>query len=390
MKKNILMIVYTIYPYDARVRREAETLAREERMNITVLTPKINNFPETYEMDGVYIRELNHGKYFGESGFKYLVSYFKFLWLSFLACNREFCLNKIDVVHVHNMPNFLIFSAILPRLFGKKVILDIHDTVPETYLSKFQGNSKALFKTFCFEEKISCSIANKIVCVNQVQKDALVKRGVPSHKIVISMNVPDHNKFNSVKVESLESKKTNGFRIVYHGTVAKRLGIDLTIKAVSLLKNKIPDLKYHIWGEGEFMNYCKELSKNLQVSNNVFFNAPVASDAVPKILKGMEVGIISNRMDVATDLMLPVKLLEYIALGIPVVAPKLKTIQYYFNDDMVTYFEPENVDSLADAILRLYLDEPKRKQQAQSARKFLEQYGWEKHQMDLINMYREL
>jgi len=387
MKKKVLMIVYAIYPIDARVRREAETLARHKRFEVSVLALKRNKIPETYEMDGVFVRELNHSKYRGESGFKYIVSYLKFLWLSFLECSRAFLLDEIDIVHVHNMPNFLVFSAILPRFFGKKVILDIHDTVPETYLSKFHGKSKVLFKAFCLEERITCNLAHKIVCVNHVQREVLVNRGIPSDKINISMNVPDHNKFNS---ENLEPNKGNSFRMIYHGTITERLGIDLAIKAVSSLVGKIPSLEFYIWGEGELLNYCKELSGNLGVSKRIFFNKPVTSDLVPKILKGMDLGIISNRMDLATELMLPVKMLEYIALEIPVVAPRLRCIDYYFSEDMVTYFEPENVDSLANAILELYLDESKRKKQAQSAKKFLEKYGWEKHQMDLINLYRNL
>jgi glycosyltransferase involved in cell wall biosynthesis len=390
MKKKVLMIVYTIYPFDARVRREAETLARDKRIKVTVLTLKRNYLPEIYEIDGVYVKELNQSKYRGNSSFKYIISYFKFLWLSFLACSRAFFWHEIDIVHVHNMPNFLVFSAIFPRFFGKKLILDIHDTVPETYISKFSGNSKVLFRLFCFEERMSCALAHKIVCVNHVQREALVSRGISPDKITISMNVPDHNKYNSAKIKKWNYREGECFRIVYHGTVAQRLGIDLAIKAVSCLDDKIPGLEYYIWGEGEFVNCCKELTESLGVSNKIFFNTPVPSDVVPKILKGMDLGIISNRMDLATELMLPVKMLEYIALNIPVVVPKLKGIQYYFSDEMVAYFEPGNVDSLANAILKLYLDESKRIKQTQSARKFLEQYGWEKHQMDLINLYREL
>ena len=88
--------------------------------------------------------------------------------------------------------------------------------------------------------------------------------------------------------------------------------------------------------------------------------------------------------------MLPVKMLEYIALGIPVIAPRLKTIEYYFTDDMVAFFEPEDIDSLANAIYTLYRDVQKRKTQVKTAQKFIDTYGWEKHQMDLLRFYDEL
>ena len=68
----------------------------------------------------------------------------------------------------------------------------------------------------------------------------------------------------------------------------------------------------------------------------------------------MDIGVIGNRRTAAGDLMLPVKMLEYICLDIPVVVPRLKTIEHYFSDDMVAYYEPEDVESLANAIYRLY------------------------------------
>jgi len=77
-----------------------------------------------------------------------------------------------------------------------------------------------------------------------------------------------------------------------------------------------------------------------------------------------------------------------VTLGIPVVAPRLKVIQYYFSDKMVKYFEPENIESLADAICELYRDPEKRKRQAELAKEFTNKYGWEKSQMDLINFYK--
>ena len=102
----------------------------------------------------------------------------------------------------------------------------------------------------------------------------------------------------------------------------------------------------------------------------------------------MHVGVIGNRNNAASDLMLPVKLLEYISLDIPVVVPRLKTIQHYFSDDMLTYYEPESVGSLADAIYRLHCEPDRRAKQAKRARTFLDKYGWHKQGQDLVHFYR--
>ena len=88
--------------------------------------------------------------------------------------------------------------------------------------------------------------------------------------------------------------------------------------------------------------------------------------------------------------MLPVKLLEYVSLGIPTVAPRLKTIQHYFNENMVTFYEPDNVESLAAAVVRLYENPNLRERQAKVAKEFLTHYGWQRQGAALVTMYQEL
>jgi glycosyltransferase involved in cell wall biosynthesis len=104
----------------------------------------------------------------------------------------------------------------------------------------------------------------------------------------------------------------------------------------------------------------------------------------------MDLGVIGNRRTVAGDLMLPVKMLEYIALDIPVVVPRLKTIAHYFSDDMVAYYDPDNVQSLTDSIYRLYCEPALCRRQATRARSFLAEYGWERQGAELVHFYQRL
>lgn len=382
------MIAYSNFSTDPRIRRESEALAEYgNEVNFLVLAEDDN--PRTYKMNGVNIIEMNIRKHRGKKSSSYFLPYFKFLGLAFWHCSKLFLKRQIDIIHVHNMPNFLVFAGLLPRLFGKKMILDIHDSVPETYGSKFGKMPKIFHRLLCFEESMCCRVANKLICVNQVQREKLVGRGIPASKISILLNVPDHEIFKYQARTKNENKKT--FDLVYHGTIDRMLGIDLAIEAVSRLIHEIPQIQLHILGEGRNLEEFENLSRKISVEERIHFSKrsfPV--EKLPKLLEYMDLGIIPNRKNNATELMLPVKMLEYVAMGIPVVSARLKTIEHYFSEDMVTYFEPENVDSMAEAILELYRNENKRQAQTINARKFIEKYGWEKHQTELINLYQSL
>lgn len=390
-KRNICMIVYTNYSVDARVQREAETLAALPQYTVSVITLKESTLAERRMIRGVIVQEMNLTKYQGRSASRYLQSYLKFTLLAFLKCNRLLVGRSLDIVHVHNMPNFIVFSAIIPLLFGKKLILDIHDTVIETYLTKFKGfASGILYWIMRLEEFVCCAMVDRIICVNHLQRDALIKRGIPERKITISMNVPDP-KWCSRRSNG-DRKPQNGktFDLVYHGTLAKRLGIDLTIEAVARLSGKIPGLQYHVIGSGDDTQGFMELSRKLGVNDKVHFVKSVPLDDLASRLDGMDLGVITNRANIASDLMLPVKMLEYIALGIPVIAPRLRTIEYYFTDDMVGYFEPDDVDSLATVIWESFTNEALRLKRAENAKYFFNKYSWEQCKVDLVNLYESL
>ena len=391
MRKHICMIAYTNYTTDARVRRQAETLASQSKFSVRLITPKLGNNPRTYTLNNVKVMEVNCKIYQERFSLrKYLYHYFKFTIFSFIKCTSLLITKKLDVVHIHNMPNFLIFAAIAPRIFGKKLILDMHDTVPETYLVKFNNHSRTIFKILAFEEFICSKIANKIISVNHIQRQALLDRGISSKKIFISMNVPDPKIFSTNHRNTSVLQEQTKFKLVFHGSITKRLGIDLIIQSLFLLVNKIPSLEFHVYGIGDDLDYCIGLARQLKIDNRVYFHGLVPLDSLPNLLRTMNLGVIANRNNIATNLMLPVKLIEYISLGIPVICPRLQTIKHYFSDRMVSYFEPEDVQGLATNIYHLYFNKEERKSLAECARSFLDQYGWEKSSSEFIRFYESL
>jgi glycosyltransferase involved in cell wall biosynthesis len=386
-RRAICMVVYSNYEFDARVRREAETLVRHG-FEVLCLTPRNGSPTQSFELRGVQVRELGVPKYRGKKVTAYIASYLWFLIYSSLFCAGLLFRRKIDVVHVHNLPDFLVFSALLPKLAGKPVILDVHDSVPETFASKFTGSSSLLFKLLAIEEKICTRVADRVICVNHPQADTLIKRGLPADKVFVSMNMADPAVFVPNGIRSPQPKEA--FRLVYHGTMAKRLGVDLLIQVLPLL-SEIDRTELHLWGAGDDLGEFQEQALKLGVTDKVHWETTgVPLTELPARLACMDIGVIGNRRNCATELMLPVKLLEYVALGIPVVAPRLRAIEHYFTDDMISYYEPDVVESMAQAILRLHGDPDLRRKQAGTARKFLLDYTWERQGPELVRLYHSL
>jgi len=385
----VCMIAYTNYAIDARVRREAETLA-SHGYRVRCLTTKNGAARAQFVLNGVEVRELSVQKFRGKSTLAYISSYLRFLLVSSAACLRLLIAGELDVVHVHNLPDFLAFAGLLPRLAGRRVVLDVHDSVPETFASKF-SDRPIIQKALCFEERLSARVAHKVICVNHPQRDALVARGIPASKTFISMNVPDPTIFKRPSIEGLPTVPGKYFNLVYHGTMVERLGVDLIIRAVGLLRGRIPGVRLHLWGHGDDLDNFQRLAGELGIGDLVFFKPKgFALEQLPGQLASMNLGVVGNRRNAATDLMLPVKLMEFVSQGIPAVVPRLKTIEHYFSESMVTYYEPENVESLAHAIYRLYCEPERRSVQVVHAGAFLSEYGWERQGAEFVNFYRQL
>jgi len=381
------MVVYTLYVTDARVRREAETLAAAG-FRVVCFCNRAGAEPRRYELAGVEVCELDVPKYRGKSGLAYAASYGRFLAAASVACARLGRRERLDVVHCHNLPDLLTFAGLVPRWRGSKVILDIHDSIPETFSSKFSGSAWRWW-LLCLEERLGMFPAHRVICVNHPQRDALVSRGLREDKAFVSMNVPDPRIFT--RVEGTHSSERDTFNLVYHGTMAERLGVDLVIRAVHTLRTRVPGLKLHLWGGGDDLEAFSRLASHLGVDDRVEFKPQgYRLEELPGRLAAMDVGVVGNRRSPAGELMLPVKLLEYTALGIPAVVPRLRTIEHYFSPDMVSYFEPEDVGSMADAIERLHADVTRRTTQAAAARTILDRYGWDRQGPALVSFYEDL
>ena len=369
---NVCMLAYAHYINDARIKNYVRTL-EDQGHQVDVVALRFDREAEVERLGTGTIYRIME-KYQGDSTVRYLLSYLTFFLKAAWFLTRRSFGRRYDVIHVHNMPNALVFAALVPKLFGARIILDVHDLMMVNYMAKFDCGENALpVRILRLEQRSSAWVANHVFCADHNQADYLVEHcGVARKKITVLLNLPNVELFRRVSVE----KRAEGFHIVYHGTIARRLGIDLILRAVAKAATQIP-VELWMYGAGDFLPEALALSEELGLEGKAHFSQsffPV--EKIPEMVCGMDLGIIGNRRNLACDkYMLPVKMLEYVYLGIPVVAPKLEVISYYFDDTMLRFYEPENVDQMADAIVALYQSREARERQALAAQQFYQKYN---------------
>jgi glycosyltransferase involved in cell wall biosynthesis len=374
----IFMAAYTNYRRDPRVRREAEALV-ELGHRVVFMASRQPGEPDRETIAGVEVVKIAVWKTRRTSGMEYLANYavfFAALMLHLLAHPLRY-----RVIHINNMPDFLVFGAWLPRLFGRPVIHDVHDLMPELFAEKFaSGESHWAVRLLKLQERWAGSFASAVFTVEERLKDILSARGIRRDKIHVLMNLPDDRIFAPRQSPPVQRPDAR-FVMVYHGTLARRLGLDIAIEAMVKVKEAIPRAELRIIGAGEERAALIHLRDRLGLQGAVTFSEGfVPVEKIPALIADADIGLVPLRISSGTDIMLPTKLLEYVNVGIPCVVSKTGTIARYFDEEMVQFFEAEKVDSLTNAIIGLYRDPDRRMRLAQQATaRFGRMYSWSEH-----------
>lgn len=384
----ILMIAYTNYRRDPRVRRQAEALV-EAGYRVVFLASQQPGEPDCETISGVEVIKLPGIKHRRVSMAGYLADYALFFVLTMGHLLRH--PRRYRLVHVNNMPDFLVLAAWWQRLTGTPVIHDVHDLMPELYAEKFEsGDTHWLVKVLKLQERWAGGFASAVLTVEQHLKEIISGRGIDARKIYVLMNLPDDRIFAQRPIAA--KPESSRFVMVYHGTLARRLGLDIAMRAIARCRNDIPNLEFRIIGAGEERENLIALRDQLGLQALVnFSDGFVPVQTIPALIADADVGLIPLRRSSGTDIMLPTKLLEYVSVGITSIVPRTPTITRYFDEGMVEFFEAEDVASLADSMVRLYRDPARRLSLAAGAKtRFADVYRWSNHKLTYVNLVRGL
>ncbi|HSK51338.1 MAG TPA: glycosyltransferase family 4 protein, partial [Clostridia bacterium] len=348
LRAPVAMLVHAYYEEDARVRRKAEALVAAGREVDVFALRRADDMPDG-ELDGVRITRLPVGRHQGAGLATYLAEYLAFFARSGIALVRAHRRRRYGLVEVNTLPDFLVFAALPLKLAGVPLVLDLHEAMPEFFRSRFPRASGRIARgVLSVQERLSIRVADAVVTVNDSLAARLVERGVPPEKITVVLNAPAMTLFDPSRFPQRPFMADGRLRLVYAGALTPIYELDVVLRAIAALRERRPDLpvELDVFGRGDSEAGLVALAASLGIAGAVRFNGRVPLEAIPAAVAVADIGVAPTRRDRFTELSLSTKLFEYAAMGKPVIASRLPTVERYFPPGSVTTYEPGNAGSV--------------------------------------------
>jgi glycosyltransferase involved in cell wall biosynthesis len=382
--KNICMLAYSGYESDARIVRYAQTLTKRGDNVDVIAYAEEQEVLGAKEVDGVTLFKIQRRVRRGSKGpLAHLLPLLRFFTVASLLISKRHLQRHYDLIHVHNIPEWLVFAVVLPRLFGARVLLDIHDLVPELFAAKFRTPyQKPVLSLLRAIERWSCKFADHVIISNHLWQDRIVRRSVPATKCTVFFNNIDPDLFYRRKRTRHDKRKI----VLFPGSLQWHQGVDIAIRAFPRVLRRCPNAQFHIYGAGGVINELKVLTKRLGVQREVLFCPPVPVGKIPQILANADAGVVPKRNDPFGNEAYSTKIMEFMSQGVPVVLSRTAIDSYYFNDTEVRFCEPGDPDSFADGIIEVLTDDTKRKQLVRHATQYVAENHWGTRKQDYFDL----
>ncbi len=390
VRRRIAMIAYSVYQRDNRVIRYAEALAgRGDAVDVIALKKQPGHAAvekvgrvQVYRLRGRYAKNQKRQ---GE----YLLPIIRFWFTAMLRLTRNQLRRRYDLIHVHNMPDFLVFAAWLPKLMGARVILDIHDIMPEFYASKFGGRAGGdafgvrLLKRM---ERASAGFAHHVIISNHLWLKPYASRSAPERKCSVFINYVNQTLFHRRK----STRRPDRRIIMFPGGLHWHQGLDIAIRAMPAVVKRIPDAEFHIYGDGNQKSELVNLARELNLTETVRFFDPRPVSEIAQVMSTADLGVVPKRADSFGNEAYSTKIMEFMSLGVPMVVSSTKIDRYYFNDAVVRFFESGSPDALAAAIIEVLQDDGLRTRLVANALNYADENSWRRRQGDYLELVDSL
>jgi glycosyltransferase involved in cell wall biosynthesis len=353
---RVCVIRHGFYPLDTRVRREVDALtAAGHELDVICLRRPGQRCRERLGRITVLRVPLSAERSQGRLG--YLFRYAAFGLAAAALAAALWPRRRWDVVQVNSMPDALVFAAAVPRLFGARVLLDLHECMPEFFQVKFGvGPRHPAVRLVAAAEQASIRFAHRTITCTEQMRAAFVSRGAPEDKIDVVLNASDEAIFDARRHRPAQPR-ADRFTLICHGAIERSYGHDTLVRAAALLREEIPGLRVEIYGDGTYRGELLRLGAELGLNGALWVSdgwAPI--EQLLASIAAADAGVVAMRRDAFRELTHCNKMFDFVAMRRPAIVSRTRAVEAYFGDDAFALFESGDEQDLARAIRALHAD----------------------------------
>jgi glycosyltransferase involved in cell wall biosynthesis len=375
--KRVLVIRQAHFPVDPRVRREVHALLGAGYV-VDVFCTKGAGQP-LRERQGrlhVYRLPLYHRR---GGALGYVLEYLLFFVAAFAVASTLHLRHRYRLVQVHTLPDTLVFAALVPRLLGARVLLDLHECMPEFFLSKFgRTSAHPIFRLMAKLEQAAIGFADGCITCTKQMKEVFVERGARDEGIDVVLNSADESAFDPDRFPGTDTAD-ECFSLLLHGAVEERYGHDTTLRAMALLADDLPRVTLDVYGDGSFLPAARRLADELGLGDRVRFSGGyVPLDELVAAIARADAGVVAMKRDPFRDLTQCNKMYDFVAMRKPVICSWTASAAAYFDPDSFAWFTSDDPVDMARAIRAVHDDTEFRRALVGHASRLGEPYRWER------------
>jgi glycosyltransferase involved in cell wall biosynthesis len=368
--------------YEPPLQRVAETLV-SEGFDVEILCMRHPERPRTMVINGVVVTSLG-ASLRRSSKVHYAASYVWFFALVSATLAVRHVRRRYAVVQVNTMPDFLVFSAAVPKLLGCPVVAYMNEPMPE--LAETLYGPGHVSSTLARIEQHALRFSNHAFTVSNQLKDRYVERGARADRISVVLNGADPQ-IRLSNWSPTPAPDKEGFTVICHGAIEDRYGQDTIVEAARLLRDELPDLRVVFTGRGSHVEAMLEQIRSAGLEDVIRFEGWVSNQRLNDLLHSADVGVVAQKASPYSHLVHTNKMVDYWIFGLPVIASRLHAVSELYDDSVLEYYEPGDAADLARAIRLLHDDPTRRDELARNGRRAQAENGWSVQRETYLSVY---
>lgn len=371
---RVALVAHASLPDDTRLRRQAEAL-RDAGYDVDLFGLRDPGQPEIEDWRGLRIIRLPIRRAF--TGFVgHLAEYLAFASLVSVRLAVEHRRQHYRMVQVATLPDFLAFAALPVRLTGVPLLLDLHEDMPAFFRDRFSSPGlRPLVTIVTAAARASAAVADAIITVHEPLRQLAIARGVPAHRISVVMDSADERMFDPARHPRRRFMADGRLRLIHHSNLQRIYGLDVAVEAVSLLDPAL-DAHLDVYGDGPFRSQVEAAIARHAIADRVTLHGRVPQDALPALLAAADIGLVPTLPEPYLEYSLSTKLIEYVVMGVPVIASDLRTFRAHFDATAIRFVRGGLPRALAEAIQDLAGDPAGADALATEAQRQATPYTW--------------